>query len=136
MCLVHSIIKGRRIDVSVIHHQEIAECTARKTNILVFPSLIMSLCQQRGIVPWGDKEIMDNNGPINEASFKRMTRAIETPILQETETSKTKKGKAKAVSKGTTLHTETSLWRKMKDVEKWLLPSTLGKSNLLLQLRT
>ncbi|KAH1031343.1 hypothetical protein J1N35_043517 [Gossypium stocksii] len=45
---------------------------------------------------------MDNKGPINEASVK----------------SKTKKGKAKAVSKGGTLHTKTSLWRKMKDVEK------------------
>ncbi|KAH1063751.1 hypothetical protein J1N35_028738 [Gossypium stocksii] len=47
-----------------------------------------------------------------------MTRGTETLILKKAGTSKTKKGKAKADSKGTTLYTVTSLWRKMKDVEK------------------
>ncbi|KAH1055821.1 hypothetical protein J1N35_033886 [Gossypium stocksii] len=61
---------------------------------------------------------MDNKGPINEASIERMTCSIEASILIEAGTSKTKKGKAKADSKGTTLHIETSLWRKVKDVEK------------------
>ncbi|KAK5825469.1 hypothetical protein PVK06_020306 [Gossypium arboreum] len=82
----------------------------------------MSLCQWKCIVPREDEEIMENKGPTNEASIKRMTHGIETPILKEVGTSKTKKGKAKAGSKRTTLHTESSLWRKMKAVEK-MVPS-------------
>ncbi|KAK5819645.1 hypothetical protein PVK06_024662 [Gossypium arboreum] len=70
----------------------------------------MSLCRQKGIVPREDKEVMENKGPINEASIKRMTRGTKTPILKEAGTNKTKKEKAKA--------DKTSLWRKMKDVEK------------------
>ncbi|KAK5785022.1 hypothetical protein PVK06_039564 [Gossypium arboreum] len=70
----------------------------------------MSLCQQKGIVPRRDEEIIDNKGPINEASVERITYDIETPILKEVGTNTTKKAKAKANSKGTTLHTETSLW--------------------------
>ncbi|KAK5771443.1 hypothetical protein PVK06_047647 [Gossypium arboreum] len=55
----------------------------------------MSLCQQKGIIPLGDKEIMDNKGLVNESFFERMTRGIETPILKEERTSKIRKGKAK-----------------------------------------
>ncbi|KAK5785264.1 hypothetical protein PVK06_039831 [Gossypium arboreum] len=47
-----------------------------------------------------------------------MTQGKETLILQEVETSKTRKGKAKSNRKGTNMNTETSLWRKLKDVEK------------------
>ncbi|KAK5836616.1 hypothetical protein PVK06_012411 [Gossypium arboreum] len=61
---------------------------------------------------------MDNKGPINKASVKGMAPGRETPILKEAGTSKTKKGKAKVNSKRTTLHIETFLWHKMKDVEK------------------
>ncbi|KAK8283758.1 hypothetical protein V6Z11_D08G110800 [Gossypium hirsutum] len=75
----------------------------------------MSLCQQKGIIPRGDKEIMDNKGPINEASVERKTRGTETPVLKEAGTSKTKKGKAKADQVF-----ETSLWPKIKDVEKMI----------------
>ncbi|KAK5839414.1 hypothetical protein PVK06_008199 [Gossypium arboreum] len=51
---------GRRINVNAILYRETAECASRQTDILVFPSLVMSLCQQKGIVAWGDEEIMDN----------------------------------------------------------------------------
>ncbi|KAK5835584.1 hypothetical protein PVK06_011276 [Gossypium arboreum] len=44
MYLIHSIVKGRKIDVCTMLHQEIADCTARQTGILVFPSLVMLLC--------------------------------------------------------------------------------------------
>ncbi|KAK5835812.1 hypothetical protein PVK06_011522 [Gossypium arboreum] len=47
-----------------------------------------------------------------------MTRGKDMSILKEAETSKTRKGKAKAGSKRTNLNAETSLWRKLKDVEK------------------
>ncbi|KAK5771162.1 hypothetical protein PVK06_047343 [Gossypium arboreum] len=60
---------------------------------------------------------MDNNGPINEASVERMTRGTKILILKRKGTSKTKKGKAKADSKETTLHTETSLWQEKLVVE-------------------
>ncbi|KAK5802571.1 hypothetical protein PVK06_030174 [Gossypium arboreum] len=39
VCLLYSIVKGREIDIGAIHHQEINDCTARQTGILVFPSL-------------------------------------------------------------------------------------------------
>ncbi|KAK5771891.1 hypothetical protein PVK06_048146 [Gossypium arboreum] len=73
---------------------------------------------EKAFVPREDEEIMENKGPFNEASIKRMTRGIETPILKEAGTSKTKKGKAKVDSKRTTLYIETYLWHKMKVVEK------------------
>ncbi|KAH1031305.1 hypothetical protein J1N35_043479, partial [Gossypium stocksii] len=38
MCLIHSIFKGRKIDVGIILHQEIADYATRQTGILVFPS--------------------------------------------------------------------------------------------------
>ncbi|KAK5785427.1 hypothetical protein PVK06_040011 [Gossypium arboreum] len=90
----------------------------KQTGILVFPSLVMLLCQQRGIVPRASEEIVENKGPINEASIERMTRGKNAPILKEAKTNKTRKGKAKADSKGTNLNTETSLCHKLKNVEK------------------
>ncbi|MBA0761283.1 hypothetical protein Gotri_023954 [Gossypium trilobum] len=118
MCLIHSIVKGRKIDVGVILHQEIADCTARQTRILVFPSLVMLLCQQKGIVPRASEEVLENNGLINKASVERMTRGKDTLILKEAETSKIRKAKAKVNNKGTNLNPNTSLWRKMKDIGK------------------
>ncbi|KAH1056348.1 hypothetical protein J1N35_034413 [Gossypium stocksii] len=88
MCLIHSIIKGRNIDVGAILHQEIAECVARQIGILVFPTLVMLLYQQRGIVPRASEEVLENKGPINEASVKRMTRGNDTLILKEAKTNK------------------------------------------------
>ncbi|KAK5772353.1 hypothetical protein PVK06_048638 [Gossypium arboreum] len=78
----------------------------------------MLLCQQRGIVPRVGKKILENKGPINEASVERITQGKDTSILKEAETSKIRKGKAKADSKRTNLNAETSLWHKMKDVKK------------------
>ncbi|KAK5836288.1 hypothetical protein PVK06_012066 [Gossypium arboreum] len=118
MCLIHSIIKVRKIDVGIILHQKIIDCVERQTGILVFPSLVIPLCQQKGIVPQEDEEILDNKGPINKASVERMTRSTDASILKKAETNTTRKGKAKADSKGTNLNTETLLWRKMKDVKK------------------
>ncbi|KAL1091897.1 hypothetical protein V6Z11_D07G188300 [Gossypium hirsutum] len=115
MCLIHFIVIGRKIDVGIILHQEIANCTVRQTRILVFPSLVMSLCQQRGIVPRAGEEVLENKGPINETSIERMTRRKDTPIVKETEISKTRKGKAKVDRRGTILNAKTSLWRKLKD---------------------
>ncbi|KAK5794391.1 hypothetical protein PVK06_035614 [Gossypium arboreum] len=97
---------------------EIADCATRQTGILVFPSLVMLLCQQRGIVPCAGEEVLENNGPINEASIGKMTQGKDTPILKEAETSKTGKGKTKADSKGTNLNVEASLWHKLKNVKK------------------
>ncbi|KAK5819385.1 hypothetical protein PVK06_024382 [Gossypium arboreum] len=118
MCLIHSIVKGQKIDVGAILHQEIADCAISQTRILVFPSLVMLLCQQRGIMPHAGEEILENNGPINKASVERMTRGKDTPILKGVETSKTRKGKAKVNSKRINLNTETSLWHKLKNAEK------------------
>ncbi|KAH1031702.1 hypothetical protein J1N35_043876 [Gossypium stocksii] len=96
------------ITINVDEHSDFfAEVTDEKRNLL-----------QKGIVPRGDEEIMDNKGLINEAYVKRMTYGTETPILKEVRTSKIRKGKAKVDSKGTNLHTKTSLWRNLKDVEK------------------
>ncbi|KAK5818850.1 hypothetical protein PVK06_023796 [Gossypium arboreum] len=53
---------------------------------------------QRGILPRAGEEILENKGPINEASIERMTRGKDTPILMEVETSKIRKGKAKVDS--------------------------------------
>ncbi|KAK5771258.1 hypothetical protein PVK06_047448 [Gossypium arboreum] len=118
MCLIHFIIKGRNIDVGAILHQEIANYTARQIGILVFPSLVMLLYQHRGIVPRDGEEVLENKGPVNEASIERMIPDNDTLILKEAETSKTRKGKTKADNKGTNLDVETSLWHKMKDVKK------------------
>ncbi|KAH1056430.1 hypothetical protein J1N35_034495 [Gossypium stocksii] len=70
-------------------------------------------------MPYASEEILENKGLINEASIEGMTQGKDTPILKEVETSKTRKGKAKADSKRTSLNVETSLQRKLKDVEKW-----------------
>ncbi|KAK5836048.1 hypothetical protein PVK06_011792 [Gossypium arboreum] len=88
MHLIHFIVKSRKIDVGAILHQEIADCAVRQTGILVFPSLVMLLCQQKGIVPRASEEVLENKGPINEASVERMTRGKDTSILEETKTMK------------------------------------------------
>ncbi|KAK5845348.1 hypothetical protein PVK06_001520 [Gossypium arboreum] len=72
---------------------EIANCATRQIGILVFPSLVMLLCQQKGIMPHDDKEVLDNKGPINETSIERVTRGKDTPKMKEADTSKTGKGK-------------------------------------------
>ncbi|KAH1032248.1 hypothetical protein J1N35_044422, partial [Gossypium stocksii] len=95
MCLIHSIVKGRKIDVGAILHQEIANCATRQTGILIFPSLVMLLCLQKGVVPRDDKEVLKNKGPINEASIERMTRGKDTLTMKEVDTNKTRKGKTK-----------------------------------------
>ncbi|KAK5819319.1 hypothetical protein PVK06_024301 [Gossypium arboreum] len=46
-----------------------------------------------------------------------MTCCKDMPIPNEAETSKIRKGKTKADSKRSNLNVETSLWRKLKDVE-------------------
>ncbi|KAH1122224.1 hypothetical protein J1N35_005384 [Gossypium stocksii] len=69
-------------------------------------------------MPRDGKEVLDNKGPINEASIERMTRGKNMPIVKEVETSNIRKGKTKANSKGINLNAETSLWCKMKDVKK------------------
>ncbi|XP_016721754.1 nucleolar protein 58-like [Gossypium hirsutum] len=99
MSLIHSIVKGRKIDVGTILHKEISNCATRQIGILVFPSLVMLLCQQRGIVPRDGEEVLENKNPINEAFIERMTRGKDMSILKEAETSKTRKGKTKADSK-------------------------------------
>ncbi|KAK5802714.1 hypothetical protein PVK06_030331 [Gossypium arboreum] len=109
---------GQKFYVGAILHQEKANYAARQTKILVFPSLVMLLCQQREIVSCAGKEILENKGPTNEASVKRMTLGKETPIVKEAETSKTRKDKAKVDRKGTNMNAETSLWCKLKDVKK------------------
>lgn len=119
MCLIYSIVKGRKIDVGEILHQKITDCTARETRILGFPSLIMLLCQQKGIVSRDDEEVMENKGPINEAFIERMTHGKDKPTMKEEKTSNTGKGKTKAESKGTNLTTDISLLHKMKDIKKW-----------------
>ncbi|KAL1095346.1 hypothetical protein V6Z11_D06G150200 [Gossypium hirsutum] len=78
----------------------------------------MLLCQQKGIVHRDDKEVLENKGPINEASIERMTCGKDMPTINEAETNKTRKGKTKTESKGTNLTAETSLLPKMKDIEK------------------
>ncbi|KAK5793732.1 hypothetical protein PVK06_034888 [Gossypium arboreum] len=78
----------------------------------------MLLCQQRGIIPHDGEKVLENNGPINEAFVERMTYGKDTLVLKRAETSKTRKGKTKAESKGTNLDAKTSLWHKMKYVEK------------------
>ncbi|KAK5811679.1 hypothetical protein PVK06_027034 [Gossypium arboreum] len=57
MCLIDSIVKGRKIDVSAILHQKITVCVARQNGIFVFPSLETLLCQQKGIVPRNDEKL-------------------------------------------------------------------------------
>ncbi|KAK5846181.1 hypothetical protein PVK06_002453 [Gossypium arboreum] len=118
MCPIHSIVKDRKIDVGIILHEKITECTARQTGILVFISLVMLLCQQRGIMPSAGEEVLNNKGQINEAFVERMTRSKDTPILKKEKICKTKKGIAKSDSKGTNLNVETLLWHKLKDVKK------------------
>ncbi|KAK5802685.1 hypothetical protein PVK06_030299 [Gossypium arboreum] len=118
MWLIHSIINGRKIDFGVIVHQEIADCTVRQTGILDFPLLVMLLYQQKGIVPRDDEKVLENKGPINEASIERMTHGKDTLTMKETETNKTRKGKTKTERKGTNLTTETSLFHKIHDIEK------------------
>ncbi|KAK5845841.1 hypothetical protein PVK06_002074 [Gossypium arboreum] len=86
MCLIHPIVKGKKIDFGTIIHQEIVDCIARKTGILVFPSLVMLLCQQKGIVPRDGEEVLENKGQINEASIGRMTHGKDMAILKEAET--------------------------------------------------
>ncbi|KAK5802864.1 hypothetical protein PVK06_030492 [Gossypium arboreum] len=99
MCLIHSIVKGRKFDVGVILHKEIADYATRQTGILIFSSLVMLLCQQRGIVPCVGEEVLENNGSINEASVERMACGKDTLILKEVETSKTRKAKPKPTTK-------------------------------------
>ncbi|KAK5824944.1 hypothetical protein PVK06_019736 [Gossypium arboreum] len=118
MCLIHSIFKGRNIYIGVILHQEIANCAARQTGNLIFPSLVMLLCQQKGIVLRDDEEVLENKGLIIESSIERMTHGKDTLTMKEPEASKTRKGKIKVESKGTNLTAETSLLCKMKDIEK------------------
>ncbi|KAH1082641.1 hypothetical protein J1N35_022402 [Gossypium stocksii] len=60
----------------------------------------MLLCQERGIVPHAGEEVLENKRPINEASVDKMTRGKET------------------LKKRTSMNAKTSLWRKLKDVEK------------------
>ncbi|KAH1031885.1 hypothetical protein J1N35_044059 [Gossypium stocksii] len=91
MCLIHSIVNGRKIDVGTILHQEIADYATRQTGILVFPSLVMLLCQQRGIMPRTGEEVLKNKGQINKASVEGMTRGKDMLILKEAETSKIRK---------------------------------------------
>ncbi|KAK5839236.1 hypothetical protein PVK06_008011 [Gossypium arboreum] len=74
--------QGPKIDVGTILHQEIVDCTAR------------------GIMPCVSEEILENKGLINEAFVEIMTRAKDTPILKEVETSKTLNDKAKVDRKG------------------------------------
>ncbi|KAK5785581.1 hypothetical protein PVK06_040180 [Gossypium arboreum] len=95
MCLIHSIVKGRKIDAGLILHQEIADCATKQTGILVFQSLVMLLWQQKGIVPSDDEEVLDNKGLINESFIERMTHGKDTQTMKEEKTRKTRKGKTK-----------------------------------------
>ncbi|KAK5785495.1 hypothetical protein PVK06_040086 [Gossypium arboreum] len=118
MFLIHSIVKGRKIDVDARLHQEITDCATRQTGILVFLSLVMLLCQQKWIVPCDDEEALESKGLINEASIERMTRGKDALAMKAVETSKTKKGKMKAETMGKNLTTDTSLLRKMQYIDK------------------
>ncbi|KAK5775724.1 hypothetical protein PVK06_043657 [Gossypium arboreum] len=78
-----------KVDVGE-HSKFIDDITDEKldllTGILVFPSLVMLLCEQRGIAPHVGEEVLENKGPINEASVERMTHGKDTPILKKVET--------------------------------------------------
>ncbi|KAH1114091.1 hypothetical protein J1N35_007469 [Gossypium stocksii] len=99
MCLIHSIVKGRKIDVGIILHQEIADYPARQMRILVFPSLVMLLYKQKGILPCAGEEVLENKGPINEASIERMARGKDTPILKRQKLTRQERAKPKPTAK-------------------------------------
>ncbi|KAK5845391.1 hypothetical protein PVK06_001571 [Gossypium arboreum] len=130
MFLIRLFFKGRKIDFGTILHQEIADCTVMQTGILVFPSLVMLLCQQKRIMPRADEEVLENKCSINEAFIERITCGKNKLTMKEEETSKIRKGKTKAESKGTNLTAKTSLLCKKQDIEK-LANSISNKQNRL-----
>ncbi|KAK5775284.1 hypothetical protein PVK06_043157 [Gossypium arboreum] len=91
---------------------------ATKINDLYNTKVDVDEHSKKGIVPRDDEEVLENKVSTNEVSIERMTRGKDTPTMKEAETSKIRKGKTKAESKGTNLTAETSLLCKMKDIEK------------------
>ncbi|KAK8686020.1 hypothetical protein V6N13_125048 [Hibiscus sabdariffa] len=65
----------------------------------------------------GKEEILDNKGPISEASIKRMTRGRDTPTTKSTTTSKPGKGKSKVEVIGEDLIHKPKTWIKLRGIE-------------------
>ncbi|KAH1097109.1 hypothetical protein J1N35_014030 [Gossypium stocksii] len=118
VCELESSMPTEKKELVVFLIKAVKDRAIRQIGTLVFPSLVMLLCQQKGIIPHDDEEVLKNKGPINEASIERMTRGKDTPEIKAVDTSYTKKGKTKAETTGTNLTVETSLLYKIQDIKK------------------
>ncbi|GMN54708.1 hypothetical protein TIFTF001_023831 [Ficus carica] len=71
--LLDSIISGRPIDVGKIIFQGLGACAAKKCGSLWFPSLITSLCANRGVLMFDTEEwLLSSKGAITKTAITRL----------------------------------------------------------------
>ncbi|KAK5825509.1 hypothetical protein PVK06_020351 [Gossypium arboreum] len=81
-CWLKPSTHNTTVTLGTILHQEIANYVVRKIGTLVIPSLVMLLCQQRGIVPCADGIFADQEGTTTE---KQVITAEEEVVAEEEE---------------------------------------------------
>ncbi|KAK8306302.1 hypothetical protein V6Z12_D03G118600 [Gossypium hirsutum] len=75
--LLHSIIKGRTINVGRIIFQEVHHCVKKDAGSLNFPSLITTLCKTANVPLTDAEDITPNKGGLTRATFVKL-RGIDT----------------------------------------------------------
>ncbi|KAK8590052.1 hypothetical protein V6N12_024436 [Hibiscus sabdariffa] len=79
MCLIQSIIKGRKNDIGAIINKEIKGFAEKNNGILAFPSWIMQLCELKGVKSLKNEKRIINKGPINKVLIERMVHTSKVP---------------------------------------------------------
>ncbi|KAH1082619.1 hypothetical protein J1N35_022380 [Gossypium stocksii] len=66
MLLLHSIIKGRKINMGKIIFKEVHRCTQKNAGSLNFPSLIATMCQRVNVSIQANEDVNPNKGAITK----------------------------------------------------------------------
>ncbi|KAK5775366.1 hypothetical protein PVK06_043250 [Gossypium arboreum] len=72
MLLLHSIIKGRRVNVRRIIFQEVHQCAEKNAGSFNFPSLITTLCRTARVPFNAEEDITHNKGRLTRTIFAKI----------------------------------------------------------------
>lgn len=82
LLLLHSIMKGRKINVGAIIFYEVHKCAQKNAGSLSFPSLFSAMCQQARVPLKENEELMENKGALTKHAVSRIRKeesTVQTP---------------------------------------------------------
>lgn len=72
LLLLHSIMKGFKINVGAIICEEVHKCTKKNSKSLIFLNLIIAMCLQAKVPLEENEDVIENKGSFTKQSVVRI----------------------------------------------------------------